>query len=1061
MAFEHKKDLIGSFAQHKVAANLLMIMMLMSGFWALNKLHTQFLPTFGIDYILVNVPWRGASAEDVEEAIIDVLEDRFRSLDDVKSLTSTSREGLGSVWIELEEDTDKGPALDQVQQEIALIRNLPSSAEEPQISLLEHKEMIGRAVLSGPVTLDELRPLANRFERELLDAGIDQIEIYGLPEQEIAIQIPQATLHELDLTLEQAAQLISNGSQDLPAGSVGRAETARQLRAIEKRRTELGFAQLPLLSDDAGRLLTVGDVATVERREQPGSILMWQDGKPAVELVLQRSRDQDALRMADIMRDWYQQAANDIPPNLHLQLYDEQWKPLQERISLLLKNGLGGLLLIVAILFIFLNGRVAFWVTVGIPTSFTATLAVLYLAGGTIDMISLFAMIMALGIIVDDAIVVGEDALAHYQSGEATLQAAEGGARRMFWPVMSSSLTTIAAFMPLMLIGDYIGDILFAIPLVIICVIIASLIESFLILPGHLRHSFVKMQGQKPSPRRQKFDAAFNRFRDDHFRPLVAKALHHRWATLAAVCGAFALTISLLAGGKVKFNFFPTPEVPVLIGNVTFVAGTPEAEIDAFLAEAEAALWETNQALGELVTIAITRRGINVTPGTNFIRQGDQFALFQVELLQPDEREVRNEQFIEEWKSRVNLPAGLENFGVFTPGAGPPGRDIEVRITGDDATEIKYAAEALAKELLTLPGVYGLDDNTPWGGEQLIYSLTPEGRSLGMSVSSIGQQLRNSFDGRLVQIFQDDGDEVEVRVMLPDEERDYLFGLDSLPIRTPAGETTALGNMVNFSTTRGFERLRHRDGKLAISVSADVDIAAGNPTELRAVIAEKIFPSIESQFAVEAKFIGQAEDQAETLGDMQIGLIYALALIYLVLAWVFGSWGWPLMVMAIIPFGLVGAITGHYLLNLDLTILSLFGLFGLSGIVVNDSIILVVFYKELRQKGMAIREALIQASAARLRAVILTSATTIAGLMPLMFETSLQASFLIPMAASITFGLAFATVLVLVLVPCLLSIYEDTMEKFGFVSASVDQGNSADDLASPVDAAIQEDMQKA
>lgn len=1054
MSFQHKKDLIGSFAQHKVAANLLMIMMLMSGFWAINKLHTQFLPSFGIDYISVSVPWRGASAEDVEEAIVDVLEDRFRSLDNVKSISSTAREGLGTIWIELDEDSEKGPALDQVQQEIKLIRNLPQSAEEPQISLLEHKEMIGRAVLSGPVTLDELRPLANRFERELLAAGIDKIDIYGLPQEEIAIQIPQATLHELDLTLEQVSQLIANGSQDLPAGSIGRAETARQLRAMEKRRSELGFAQLPLISDNEGRLITVGDVAEIERREQPGSILMWHDGKPAIELVLQRSRDQDALSMAGIMRDWYQEAETSLPPNLHLQLYDEQWKPLQERISLLLKNGIGGLLLIVVILFIFLNARVAFWVTVGIPTSFTATLAVLYLAGGTIDMISLFAMIMALGIIVDDAIVVGEDALSHYQSGEAPLQAAEGGARRMFWPVMSSSLTTIAAFMPLMLIGDYIGDILFAIPLVIICVIIASLVESFLILPGHLRHSFVKMQNEKPHPRRVRFDQAFNNFRDNKFRPLVERTLHHRWVTLALVCGSFILAIGLLAGGKVKFNFFPTPEVPVLIGNVTFVAGTPETEIDQFLAHAEAALWETNTALGDLVTISITRRGINVTPGTNFVRMGTQFALFQVELLQPDEREVRNAEFIEEWQSRITIPAGLENFGVFAPGAGPPGRDIEIRLTGDDATEIKYAAEALAKELLNLPGVYGLDDNTPWGGEQLIYALTPEGRSLGLSVSSIGQQLRNSFDGRLVQIFQDDGDEVEVRVMLPDEERDYIFGLDSLPIRTPSGETTALGNMVNFSTTRGFERLRHKDGQLAISVSADVDIAASNPTELRALISETIFPSLESQFSIKAKFTGQAEDQAETLGDMQIGLVYALMLIYLVLAWVFGSWGWPLMVMAIIPFGLVGAITGHYVLGLDLTILSLFGLFGLSGIVVNDSIILVVFYKELRQKGMAVKAALVQASAARLRAVILTSATTIAGLMPLMFETSLQASFLVPMAASITFGLAFATVLVLILVPCLLSIYEDTMEKFGFSSVSGEAG-------SPLDDSIQEDLAEA
>ncbi len=1039
MSFSHKQDLIGQFAQHKVAANLLMIIMLMSGGWALFKLHTQFLPTFGIDFISVTVPWRGASAEDVEEAVINVMEDRFRTLDSVKSITSTAKEGVGFIFIELDEDTDKGPALDQVQQEIKLIRNLPDSAEEPQVSLIEHQEMIGRAVLSGPVTLEELRPLAKKYEDQLLAGGIDQVQIYGLPAEEIAIQIPQAKLHELGLSIEQAAQLIAAGSQDLPAGSIGKNEATRQLRATQKRRNELGFSELPLLTDAQGRLITVGDVAEVERREQPGTILMWHEGNPAVELVLQRKKDQDALKMAEIMRDWHAVAEAELPGNLHLQLYDEQWKPLQERISMLLKNGASGLLLIIAILYLFLNGRVAFWVTIGIPTSFMATLAVLYAAGGTIDMISLFAMIMALGIIVDDAIVVGEDALTHYQAGEPSLQASEGGARRMFWPVMSSSMTTIAAFLPLMMIGDYIGDILFAIPLVVICVIIASLIESFLVLPGHLRHTFVKIEKDQTPAWRQKFDAGFNRFRNGAFKNFVTSAIRNRWITLGAVIASLILGIGLLAGGKVKFTFFPTPEVPVIVGNIGFVAGTPIEEIDAFLKHAEDMLWETDKALGPgLVTIAITRRGLNVNPGNNFTRSGEQFALFQVELLQPDEREVRNEQFIAEWKKRVKTVPGLDQFGLFTPSGGPPGRDLEIRLAGENALEIKAAAQALVAKLQRLPGVYGIDDNTPWGQEQLIYSLTPEAESLGFTVASLGQQLRNNFDGRLVQIFQDNGDEVEVRVMLPDVERNSLFGFDALPLQTPNGQTTALGNMVSFETQRGLERLRHRDGKLSITVSADVDIGAANTQETRAAVAEALFPEIESEFNVEASFVGAAKDQAETMADMLIGLIYAIVLIYLVLAWVFGSWGWPLMVMAIIPFGLVGALTGHYVLGIDMTLLSLFGLFGLSGIVVNDSIILVVFYKELRQKGLAIREALIEASAARLRAVILTSATTIAGLTPLMFETSLQASFLIPMAASITFGLAFATILVLVLVPCLLSIYEDAMAYFGLDSAAID-----------------------
>ncbi len=1022
--------MIGRFAQHPVACNLLMIIMILSGLWALTKLNTQFFPTFSIDYIMVTVPWSGASAEDAESAITDVLEDRFRTLADVKEVSSVSKQGLAQIWVRYREGTDLNAAADEIDQAISTVRNLPETAEDPQITILENRELINRLVVNGPTSLNELRPIIRRMETELLELGIEQVSIIGLPEEEIARQFTPAQIHELGLSLPEIANLISARSRDVPAGSLGRADVSRELRSVQQRRTEIGFQSLPLVTDDSGRLLTLGDVARVERRAKDDALELRYQGQLAVELALYRGKTDDALRTAGIVDNWLSALRPTLPPNVEITVYDQQWHLLRERINLLLKNGLSGLVLVIGILYLFLNGRVALWVTVGIPVSFLATLVVLYLTGGSINMISLFAMIMALGIIVDDAIVVGEDALAHYQFGEAPLEAAEGGARRMFWPVLSASMTTVAAFLPLMLIGDYIGAILKAIPWVVICVIIASLVESFLILPGHLRGAFHTMHHRQAPPRRQKLEDAFNRFRDQRFRPFVAAALRNRRVVLAAAFAAMLFVMGLMGGGRVGFVFFPTPEINVLIANVGFATGTPEERVSEFLAELETALAETDAELGgDLVRTAVTRLGMAIQPGTNFTRTGKQYAHIQVELKPSDQRDVRNPEFMSNWENRVKRTPGVETFGIFEPSVGPPGQDLEIRVTGENANQIKQAAQELLQVLRETPGVSGAEDDTPYGREQIIFELNPVGESLGLTTAAVGRQLRAAFDGELVQIFQDQGDEIEVRVTFADADRDRVRGLDSLPVVLPNGHSVPLGNVVSLSTQRGFERLRHSDGRLAIKVTGNVIEALANANAIRAELSATVLPDIKRRYPVHFEFTGQAEDQAETLKDMVTGLVYALALIYVVLAWVFGSYGWPLVVMSIIPFGIVGALFGHWVMGIDLTILSLFGLFGLSGIVVNDSIILVVFYKEQRAEGMPVQQALTEAACQRLRAVLLTSLTTIAGLTPLMFETSMQAQFLIPMATSITFGLAFTTGLVLVFVPTLLSLWEEHLAR--------------------------------
>jgi multidrug efflux pump subunit AcrB len=700
---------------------------------------------------------------------------------------------------------------------------------------------------------------------------------------------------------------------------------------------------------------------------------------------------------------------------------------VQARIDLLLKNGLGGLVLVIAILFLFLNARVAFWVTLGIPVSFMATLAVLYMIGGSINMISLFGLIMALGIIVDDAIVVGEDTLTHIQKGESGLSAAIGGANRMLAPVVASSLTTIAAFLPLLIIGGTIGNILIDIPIVVICVIIASVIECFLILPGHLHHSLRSKADLNPSAIRLKIEAKINYFRDHIFRKVVRAAIKFRWATLATALGIFILAVGLLAGGRVKFTFFPAVEREVFTANVQFAAGTDEKHIRDFIAHLDDTLQQTDNALGgRLVKIAFREYGMANFPRTGATpRNGDELGSLYVEMVPIDSRTITNKEFIKNWRTRIQLPAGIEKFSIDQSTSGPGGKPIEIKLSGNDIQQLKKASMEVQGVLKQYAGLTNIDDDLPFGKSQLIYELTPEGKATGLKLQQVGRQLRAAFDGLEIQSFYNGQDEVAVRIRLPDEDRDRLSALEYIPIVLPNGDTAPLSNIVTFVPQKGVDTLQRINGQIAINVSADLDEGSTNANEIIADLesAGKL-NDILSKYGIEASFEGKNKDQRETLADMKFGLMIALLLIYIILAWVFASYSWPITVMLAIPLGLTGAILGHFVSGLDLTILSLFGFFGLSGIVINDSIVLVSFYKKLRSQGVDVETAIEEAACQRLRAVLLTSLTTIAGLAPILFETSLQAQFLIPMATSIVFGLGYGTLLILLFIPAILTVLE-------------------------------------
>ncbi len=1011
------------FAKHRLAANLLMALMIIAGLVGVDRLRTQFFPSFELDIVTVSVSWPGATAEDVQEGLTVPIENAIKELAVIESIDATSQFASSSFRVELVEGTNLSQALDDISQRINQNLTLPEGAEDPVVSSLTRYEDISNLLITGPLTPFELQKLALKAEQELLAAGVRKVDFRGLPTREMQIETTAETLASLGLTLDTLGDRILTESRDLPAGTAGRDDGERQLRSLQQGRNQTEIADTLIRLDGSDVGIRLSDIAIIRDRVDPKAPYLTYQGQPAVELIPQRTDNDSTLEMADITNAWIATARQTLPAGTELIILDERWQYLQDRINLLLKNGLSGLLLVVVILYLFLNQRVAFWVTIGIPVSFLATLGILYLIGGTINMISLFGMIMALGVIVDDAIVVGEDTLSLYQSGQTPLNSALQGSQRMFAPVVSSSLTTIAAFSPLLIVGGVIGSILRDIPIIVICVIIASLIECFLILPGHLHHSLARGQRHDEGKIRQKLDRAFLRFRDDVFKPFVSVVLRAPALTLVTALTLFILSVGLISGGRVKFTFFPSIDGTTIWAAAQFTTGTTQSEVDRFLAHLEETADQVNDAYQGTVirhTLQLHRQlsAPGVRGGT-----GDQYGTLKV-MLTGDVDGPPNDEIIDAWRALIQLPAGIEKFSIRQATGGPPSKPIEIKLTGGSAETLKAASLTVQDALRRYPGVSNIDDDLPFGAEQLVVRLTPQGRQLNISTQQLARQLRSAFEGRTLQTFYEDGVEIDVLLSLTEGERNRLSSLDSLPIVTPQGAVVPLPVVATFESRRGLDELRRTDGQMSIVVSADVNNLTANAAEILSDIRASILPEVKAKYGLQSNIQGRAQDREETFADMRTGVVIALVLIYIILAWVFASYSWPFAVLMAVPLGLTGAIGGHWLMGLDLTVLSLFGFFGLSGIVINDSIVLVDTYKRLIEAGEDHMEAIVKASCLRFRAVLVTSLTTIGGLTPILFETSPQAQFLIPMATTIVFGLAYGTVLVLMVVPSVLSLIE-------------------------------------
>ncbi|MEE8084167.1 MAG: efflux RND transporter permease subunit [Alphaproteobacteria bacterium] len=1027
--------LLHFFVRHPTAANLLMALIILLGVFALDRHRIQFFPDFGIDQVLVEVEWPGSSAGDVDSTIVQAIEPEVRFLDGVKRVVSSSVEGRAFIAIEFHAGTDMGAALSNVETGVGQVTTLPEDSLKPVIRRAVRYDTIARLIVSGPYSEAALKAIAKRIRDGLLSRGIQKVDLFGARDEEIWVEIKPETLLRLDLKLSEIAARIRETSQDLPSGSI-RGASEKQIRSLGliKEAGRLGEVEVKALP--GGQKVLLRDIAAITERFDVDDPQARRRFRPAIEIHVRRAVNADALDQAEIMDSTLAGLQGQLPPDLAIEKHAVAADLIKGRINLLLRNGLTGLVLVVMVLFVFLDSRVAFWVAAGIPISLMATLVVMLATGQSINMISLFGVIMAIGIVVDEAIVVGEHGDFQFRSGLAPLAAAEAGATRMAAPVMSSALTTIAAFTPLLVIGDIIGVIIAAIPLVVIAMIASSVLECFFILPAHLRGAFAKA-GVKRHAMRERFDRGFQRLRDGVFGRIVGIAVDWRYTTLALALAALLLSIGLIQGGRVNFQFFPTPEADRIHANVQMSAGTPRARTQAMLDELERAALAAEEALtggqGGLIHVTLSKIGTRVRREGAVPSSGDNIGGVTLELTPSDQRPVRTREMIAQWRESVAMMAGVESLTIVGESGGPPGREIDIRLRGRDTRVLKAVAKEVKGLLARYPGVSDVEDNLPYGKAEEILRVTPRGRALGFTTQSVARQVRDAFQGAIARRFARGDEEVLVRVLHPRGAADTA-ALDSLYLRAPGGAEVALSAVVTREAKRGFSQIRRENGVREVAVTGEIDEAVASSNKVLAALEKDGIRDIAARQGVQVRFAGKAEEQSETLADMKKGAAIGLVMIYIILAWVFASFTRPAVVMAIIPFGLIGAVMGHWILGFDLTILSLIALVGLAGILVNDSIILVTTIDERIGAGEPLRDAIVHGSRDRLRAVILTSATTIGGLTPLMFERSFQAQFLIPMALTITFGLLVATLLVLVVVPALIAVQDDLAKAFSWLS---------------------------
>lgn len=1024
------------FVEHRTSANIIMILMIVIGLLSIGRLNKQFFPDFDVEVIAVSIDWPGATAEEIDQNIVQLLEPELRPISGVKKVSSKSVEGVGSTQVEFNYGHDMQKGRTDIETAVSRI-SFPEKANKPKIIVGEFFDTVTRIVLSGDVSLSLLREKSKKLKEVLLNSGVDKVDIQGLPEEEILIEISQLEAARLKLSFNKIANLIKLETQDVSGGSF--ADGSLRVRTIGEKRLVETFKKLELKNSSSGGRILLDDIAEIKSSVKKGSVLKSIDGNPAVELWVRRSKTSDALEVSENVEKVIDNAKNIIGNVIKVETYNTAAKLIEERISLLVKNGLSGLCIVLAVLFLFLSRNTAIWVALGIPIAFLATFGVMFVSGQSINMISLFGLIMALGIVVDDAIVVGEHS--SYLKTKRKLNSTQApvvAATRMSMPVISAMLTTVAAFIPLFMVKGVIGEIIAAIPWVVCAVLVASLIECFLVLPAHLAH-FDK-SSKEESKFRLWFDQKFNAFQEGIFRRFVKLTFNYRYVTFMVAVGMFIVSVGMMSGGRVLFSFFPTPEADIVIVNYKMHSGSTKSQTTRMLENVEKGLNKTSTQFSnspglvrfKMSTIG-SRTSFSNDSGPNSMGN-DILGSMVVELTTADKRNVRTKEFIKVWKENIENVSGLDKLTIRAPSGGPPGRDLDVRFQGKDLEILKLASNELIKIARTIPGVTSLEDNLEYGVQERILGLTNKGQSLGLSILDIGEQVRSAINGSIISKFPKGDEEVTVRLKLSENEQ-LTDMITNLRIISPSGVSFKLKDIIKIDEKLPFASINRKNGFREVTISGDLFPPLMSTSQARQFLMENGLPEIAKKYNVSYRFDGRDLEQKETFADMGTGSIIGLLLIYFILAWVFKSWSRPFSIMIMIPFSFIGAVLGHYLLGLTMSILSMFALLALAGIVVNNSIILVSTIErrleDLKNKNKnkneesVINESIITGVVDRFRPVLLTSLTTIGGLSALMFETSLQAQFLIPMAATIVFGLGITALLVLVIVPAMMGISND------------------------------------
>ncbi len=1056
-------------ARTPVSANVLMVLIIAGGLFSLMRMRREMFPEFVLDFITISIPYPGASPEEVEEGICIKVEEQIDGIDGIKKIRSSARENVGVVIAELETGTNQMKVFNDLKNRVDQITTFPLEAEEPVISSFVFRRPAINVVIFGDAGEGVLRKIGESIRDGLTATGeITDAGLAGVRNYEISVEVSEAALRRYGLTFDDVSRAISRASLDLPAGVLKTPGGDILLRAKGQRYSGREYEDIPLVTLPDGAIITVGQVAKVVDGFEDVDRYSRYKGKPAVTVQVMQTGHQDVITVVDAVKRYIAARRAELPEGIGIATFQDSSDPVRSRINLLVTNGLQGFMLVFLVLWLFLRWRLAFWVALGIPISFMGAFWVLKAADATINMLSLFAFIMALGIVVDDAIIVGENIHAHRRRGASPYRAAVDGAAEVGWPVVNSVLTTCVAFAPLFFVSGIMGKFIAVMPVAVIATLLVSLVEAFLILPTHLKESFEKQAtrevvNETAERRRKKINETIQRFIDRVYTPALIPSLRNRYLTVALAAAGVMVSIGLVTGGRLGFVLFPKIDGDYVFGKVIFPQGTPAATTEAALEKIEESMWRVEEKLkprleeGEqLVRHMVTSLGDISRQASEEGVTGAHAGQVYVELLTTERRRIPAQEIMELWREETGEIPGTEQLMFEEAEHGPGGAPIEVRLVGQNLRNLETAAEELKKELATYAGVFDIRDDFLPGKWEIKVKARPEARNLGLNLGDIARQVRQGFYGDEAVRIQRGRDDVKVMVRYPAEERRSRSSVEGMRIRTPQRGEVPLAEVAEIEFGRGYSTIRRVNRQRALTVTADIDETLANAEEIIGSLSREGSPAngngankggllkgnparegflhqLKRRYpGISFDLEGQARESRESVASLLNGYVYALLAIFCLLAAQFRSYIQPIIVMCAIPVALIGALWGHLIMGLSLTLLSLFGIVALSGVVVNDSLVLIDFINRKIASGASVEEAVVWGGQSRFRAVILTSATTVAGLAPLLFERSPQAQFLIPMAVSLAFGLIAATVITLFVTPALYLIVADVKARLGF-----------------------------